>query len=123
MKVLLCIIYLVVYFSLASCAVTSPIVELSPGADKVKIFRKVDPPISCVEINTVEVFHGTGCGAMGSLGDFRNAYKLFKNEILNVGGNSALIQSETAPHYALDCYVNKYTIRGIAYDCPSKVFE
>jgi len=108
---------------LSACAATAPKTVLLKGAENIKVFRNDDPPITCKELNTIVVSHGNNCGAFGAKGNFNDAYKLFKNEVVSNNGNAALLQSETPPHNAPNCYVNEYTIRGIVYSCPTDVFE
>jgi hypothetical protein len=108
---------------LASCASTAPKITLLDDAKNIKIFRKVDPPISCNEITTIVVSHGNGCGAFGAVGNFDDVYKAFKNEVVNNKGNAALLQSETPPHSSPNCWVNEYVMRGIVYACPVEVIS
>lgn len=103
---------------MAGCARNAEIVKLDAGADKVKVFRKSDPPASCTEIRPFSATSGSGCGALGSPGNFEGAYNTFRNLVVQMGGNAGLIENEVAPHPAPGCYVNTYLINGVAYKCP-----
>jgi hypothetical protein len=98
-------------------------VNLVDGAEKIRVFRKSDPPASCIEIQPFSVASGDGCGGFGSPGDFSAAYNTFRNKIYEMGGNAGLIQNEIAPHKEGTCFVNAYTINGIAFKCPVAALE
>lgn len=93
------------------------------GADKVKIYRKAEPPENCIEIRAFTAESGKGCGAFGSRGTYEAAYNTFRNMVADMGGNVGLIQSEEPPHQAYGCFVNTYTMNGVAYTCPDNTIK
>lgn len=108
---------------LMSCNATAPKITLLPEAQSVKIFRNDDPPIACREIKPVEVAHGDGCGGFGALGNYEGAYSMFKNAVITLGGNAAILQSDVAPGLRGDCFVNAHTLRGVAFYCPQSSLQ
>lgn len=95
-------------------------VDLVKGANKVKVFRKTDPPAACEEIRPFSVSSGNGCGALGDPGSYEMAYNMFRNAIFEMGGNAGLIENEIPPHAEPGCYSNAYTMNGVAYKCPEE---
>ena len=115
------IIGVVVLVAVIGCVPRVETVNLVAGANKIKIFRKTDPPAACEEIRPFSVTSGSGCGALGSPGSYEAAYNLFRNSILESGGNAGLIESEIPPHAVPGCGVNAYVMNGVAYKCPETV--
>jgi len=122
------IVAVVVAMLCVGCVPKVETVNLIEGADKVRVFRKSDPPASCVEIKPFSVVTGSGCGALGSIGGFEASYNLFRNNIVQMSGNAGLIQNEVPPHsqpygnpMGGPCFVNAYLINGVAYKCPVSV--
>jgi len=112
------IIILLALAGLVGCAPRIQTVDLIQGAESVKVYRKSDPPSSCVEIRPFTAVNGEGCGRMGTMGGFEPAYNTFKNMVVELGGNAGLIVKEVPNHPEPRCYVNAYTIDGVAYKCP-----
>jgi hypothetical protein len=106
------------------CGGYSPVpVNLSPDAAKVKVFRKTDPPVSCIEIKPFTATDGHGCGRMGTPGTYEGTYNTFRNMVVEMGGNAGLIMSEREPMSRPDCYENTYSMNGVAYKCPREVLD
>ena len=84
---------------LAGCAtIEVETVKLVDGASKVRVFRKSDPPASCVELFVFSVTTGRGCNASGLIGSFDASYNRFRNTVVQMQGNAGLIQNEILPH-------------------------
>jgi hypothetical protein len=115
------LILLAVVAVIASGCGPSKTAKLLDGAKEIKTFRKVDPPVSCIEIEAFSVVSGKGCGGLGRPGTYQDAYNKFRNQVILFGGNAGLIESDSPPHAAPGCYVNSYVINGIAYKCPEDV--
>lgn len=103
--------------ALAGCAPRFQSVPLMTGAETVKVFRKTDPPKECQELQPFSVRTGEGCGAFGTLGSYDATYNSFRNRVFALGGNAALLESETPSHPAYGCYVNEWVMNGVAYRC------
>ena len=108
-------------FVIVGCRPRVDTVNLVDGASKIKIFRKTDPPASCVEIRPFSAVSGSGCGMLGSPGSYEATYNTFRNTIVDMGGNAGLIENEVPSHPAPGCLVNAYVMNGVAYKCPEGV--
>ena len=114
MKVFIIIMLSIVTTGCVRHASTS---SLEAGAEKIKVYRKSDPPSTCVEIRPFSATNGNGCGLLGSMGSFEGAYNTLRNTVIQMGGNAVLIENELPPHAAPGCYVNTYLINAVAYKC------
>ena len=111
MKKLLKVLFLMTF--LASCAATPVVLER--GAQNVKT-GKNDPPEGSVEIGSISVQDGSGCGLYGFRGEYERAVILLRNKAMQMGGNYVQIYSMTEPHSDYNCFVNSFVIRGTVYE-------
>ena len=124
------VMLVVVGVMMAGC-VTYPVakVELTDAGNKVRVFHKTDPPISCEEIRLMTVATGkcdyNQSGAATSkwsteIGNFAASYNLFRNEIAIAGGNAGMMEYMGPPHRT-GCHL-EHEIVGFAYKCPESLF-
>lgn len=95
-----------------SCART-PLV-LSPNANDVQV-GKGDPPRNAKELGPVTGSNGSGCGLYGRRGTYEGAYIQLKNTAAALGANYVQIYRISEPHLSGNCFVNVFSISGMAY--------
>ncbi len=108
------VIFLLCLTAISVGCATAPMVVLAPGADQVKI-AKADSAAGLTEIGPIEVSHGSGCGGFGTKGTYEGSYKMLKNKGVEIGATYIQLITVTEPHASASCYVNKFTMRGIAF--------
>lgn len=94
------------------CAAT-PVV-LSPNASDVRT-GKADPSGNAKELGPVTGTDGAGCGLYGYRGTYERAYIQLKNNAATLGANYVQIYSFSEPHLSGGCFVNVFSISGMAY--------
>jgi S1-C subfamily serine protease len=97
---------------LSGCA-TTPVV-LSSDANDIRT-GKADPGGNAKELGPVTGTDGTGCGLYGSRGTYERAYIRLKNNAAALGANYVQIYSMAEPHLSGRCFVNVFSISGMAY--------
>jgi S1-C subfamily serine protease len=108
--------WLVLPVMLIGCTTTS--IVLSPNASDVRT-GKADPSGSTKELDPVTGADGGGCGLYGSRGTYDRAYIRLKNNAAALGANYVQIYSISEPHLSGGCFVNVFTISGMAYKISS----
>jgi len=92
-----------------------PIVNLYPGADRIRIGRS-DAPSNYEEVKPITVHDGYGCGTWnGYQGTYERAETMLRDEAVQVGGDYVQILTIAPPYSDGDCFHNQYVITGIIY--------
>jgi S1-C subfamily serine protease len=105
-------VILLLVMLVVGCATTPAV--LSPGASDVRM-GKADPPINAKELGPVKGSNGAGCGLYGYRGTYERAYIQLKNAAPALGANYVQIYTISEPHLSGDCFVNVFSISGMAY--------
>jgi len=87
---------------------------LSPDASDVRT-GKADPIGNARELGPVTATDGSGCGLYGYRGTYERAYIQLKNNAAALGANYVQIYSISEPHLSGGCFVNVFSISGMAY--------
>src|SRR5262245_21836307 len=104
------LIFLAMY--IVSCT-PNPAV-LTPDANDVRV-GKDDPSANATELGPVTGTDGTGCGIYGYRGTYERAYIQLKNNAAARGANYVQLYSMSQPHLSGNCFINAFTIAGMAY--------
>lgn len=102
-----------VILAIAGC-ITASVPPTSAKARMVEV-RKGDPPPGAMELGTIEVQNGGGCGGFGAKGTFEGAVAELRNNALARGADYVMLVSQTEPHSEANCFVDGFVLRGIAY--------
>ena len=94
------------------CAAT-PVV-LAPNASDIRT-GKADPGGNAKELGPITGTDGGGCGLYGHRGTYERAYIQLKNRAAALGANYVQIYSISEPHLSGGCFVNVFSISGMAY--------
>ena len=94
------------------CA-TNPLI-LSPNARDIRT-GKADPGGDAKELGPIIGTDGAGCGLYGYRGTYERAYIRLKNNAAAHGADYVQIYSISPPHLSGSCFVNVFSISGIAY--------
>jgi S1-C subfamily serine protease len=90
------------------------------GTAKLLLFRyirtgKADPSGNAKELGPVTGANGAGCGLYGYRGTYERAYTQLKNNAAALGADYVQIYSISEPHLSGGCFVNVFSISGMAY--------
>jgi Short C-terminal domain len=100
--------------AVSGCALTRPVLQLVPGAEKVSVAKDF-PGESYKVIGPVSGSDGTQCGLQGYRGSYDRAITSLKNRTYELGGDYAQIMTLSEPHWIGDCFDNEYVIEATAY--------
>jgi len=94
------------------CAATP--IGLAPNASDVRT-GKADPSGNAKELGPVTGTNGAGCGLYRYRGTYERAYIQLKNKAAALGADYVQIYSIAEPHLSGGCFVNVFSISGMAY--------
>ena len=76
---------------------------------------KSDPAPGTQELGPIEASNGSGCGWFGARGNFEGAMVDLRNRAAAMGANYVQIFTLTEPHGSGFCFIDAFTIRGLAF--------
>jgi hypothetical protein len=105
---------MVVVAALLACGGAAPKPQVAADSNKVEV-GKGDPPSGFVQMQTLEVQHGSGCGLYGTKGNFDGAYALLRDEGHKIGADYVQIMTVQEPYSDGACAHQEYRMTGVAY--------
>jgi hypothetical protein len=105
---------MVVLAALLACGGAAPKPQVAEDSKQVEV-GKGDPPAGFVQMQTLEVQHGSGCGLSGKKGNFDGAYALLRDQGHKIGADYVQIMTVQEPYSDGACAHQEYKMTGVAY--------
>ena len=105
--------------ALLACGGASGIPPLTAAGKGVRVAPEGEAN-ACKELGPVEAKHGSGCEPMGLEGAREGAEALLRNLAGEKGATYVRLTEEERPHEAPGCRTRTWTLKGVAYKCPTE---
>jgi len=99
---------------LGACFATASPTELTEAGRVVRT-GTAEPGAGYLQLEPVSGSHGRGCGRMGLSGTYEGALVALRNAAAEQHADYVRIDRDEPPHHTPDCFVNTYTLAGVAF--------
>jgi hypothetical protein len=97
-------------------------VVLVKGAAQVRALKE-PPREGGKPITVLQAVHGSGCGLLGTLGNYEGALNILRNQAAEAGANYVHITHQKAPYSDGQCRHNEYVLEGTAYRVAGEIAD